>query len=188
MAWGIFTCPYLRWCQANLLIYNTIEIQIFVTTLPWSSFQIKQLAYLFGARILTFQKKKIIIWVVGSPGFKPWTLNPKKPSMKLWDFRVKHIMSLPSHAFQDDDNSLTKYVSIKGCNLLCKWSTTLLYTKPYFAHWMEKQLCSFLLSPNFLQRKSLGLDLFPTKMKFLPEGEEPYSKFHQIKLSFSNGN
>jgi hypothetical protein len=33
----------------------------------------------------------------------------------------------------------------------------------------------------------LGLDLFPTKMKFLPEGEEAYSKFHQRKLTSSNG-
>jgi hypothetical protein len=102
----------------------------------------------------SYISKKIIIWVVGSPGFTPWTLNPKKPSMMLWHFRVKHIVSLPSHAFQDDNSLLTKYVSIKGCNLLRKWSSTLLHTKPCFAHWNGKNNYVHFLSPNFLQRKN----------------------------------
>jgi hypothetical protein len=55
---------------------------------------------------------------------------------------------------------------------------------------MEKQLCSFLKPKLSSKEKTWGLDLWfcPTKMKFLPEGEEAYSKFHQRKLTSSNGN
>lgn len=134
---GTLTCPLMVLSKSSHLQHHWYSNFCHNSSMIFISNR-TIVAYLFDGRILTFQKQ-FIIWVVGSPGFKPWTLNPKKPSMRLWDFRVKHIVSLPSHAFQDD-NSLTKYVSIKGCNLLCKWSTTLLYTKPYFAHWNGKTI------------------------------------------------
>ncbi len=157
----------LRWCQANLLIYNTIESQIFVTTLPWSSFQIEQFAYLFDARILTFQKKFIIRVVVGSLGLKPWTLNPKKPSMRtlglstLCLFLV--ILCRMTTAWQNMFQ-------------LCKWSTLLYFTQNHILHTeMEKQLCPFL-KPKLSSKEKLGDLIYgfaQQKWSFCLKGRRP---------------
>lgn len=65
-------------------------------------------------------------------------------------------MSLPSHPFQDD-NSLTKYVSIVQVVHYFTLHKTIFYTLKWKNNYVH------FLSPNFLQRKNLGTWFIPNK-------------------------
>jgi len=103
---------------------------------------------LFDARILTFQKKFIIrVVVVGSLGLKPWTLNPKKPSMRTLGLSTLCLFLV---ILLQDDNRLTKYVSIVQVVHYFTLHKTIFCTLKWKNNYVH------FLSPNFLQRKNLG--------------------------------